>query len=106
MLMAWGDRRLRRSEACLYGLPTPANPTSTTIPALALQTLDTSGWLQLAGFGSAVVLPFWIATMFGWSTGGMSEVWGESVGASASYALHGVQTAAFYAGLALLWPSP
>lgn len=71
--------------------------------ALALRPLDQTTWLELAGVGSTVVLPFWIATMFGWSSGGMSEVWGESIGVRAAYAIHGAQTAAFYVSLALLW---
>ena len=72
---------------------------------LALQPLDVEGWKRVAGLGSVVVLPFWIASLFGWSTGGMAEVWGDAVPPAVTYALHGTQVACFYAGLFLLRPT-
>ena len=69
---------------------------------LALQPLDATRWKQLAIAGSIVILPFWIAALFGWSVGGMEEVWGGSVGPAGAYALHGPQVVMFYLGLALL----
>ena len=60
---------------------------------------------MIALIGSIVVLPFWIATFCGWSTGGLADVWGENINANAAYWLHGVQTAGFYLGLILLFIS-
>lgn len=70
---------------------------------LALQPMDRSRWTQLAVAGSIVILPFWVSLLFGWSVGGMDEVWGRSMGPGSAYALHGSQVFTFYLGLALLW---
>jgi len=70
---------------------------------LALQPIGATPWTRLAVIGSIVVLPFWVAALFGWSVGGMGEVWGDSIGPGAAYALHGPQVLMFYLGLALLW---
>jgi len=69
---------------------------------LALQPIDATRWRQIAVLGSIVILPFWVAALFGWSTGGIEEVWGESLGPGGAYALHGPQVVMFYLGLALL----
>ncbi len=58
---------------------------------------------QILVGGSVVILPFWIAFLFGWSTGGMTDVWGDSIDANAAYMLHGTQMVGFYLGLALMW---
>jgi hypothetical protein len=73
---------------------------------LALGPIDAARWKQIALIGSIVVLPFWVASLFGWSVGGMSEVWGGSMGPGSAYALHGPQVVMFYLGLALLWGAP
>lgn len=70
---------------------------------LALQPVNARGISILAAIGSIVVLPFWIASLFGWSVGGMSEVWGDAIGPEAAYLLHGSQVVMFYLGLVLLW---
>jgi hypothetical protein len=58
--------------------------------------------LKVALMGSIVVLPFWIAVLFGWSTGGLADVWGDKINPSAAYYLHGSQLILFYLGLTLL----
>ena len=58
--------------------------------------------LEVGVAGSIVVAPFWIATVFGWSTDGLTEVWGESIDEAAAYALHSSQIALFVIGFALL----
>jgi hypothetical protein len=70
---------------------------------LALQPIDATRCKQLAVVGSIVILPFWVAALFGWSVGGMDEVWGGSISPGGAYALHGSQVFMFYLGLALLW---
>lgn len=70
---------------------------------LATGPIDRSRFLLLAMTGSIVVLPFWIAWALGWSVGGMSDVWGETIEPGAAYLLHGSQIAAFYLGLVLIW---
>ena len=60
-------------------------------------------WLPIAILGSAVVLPFWAAWAFGWSTGGLEDVWGGKISATSAYMLHGPQVVIFYTGLALMW---
>jgi hypothetical protein len=60
-------------------------------------------WKAIAILGSAVVLPFWVAAAFGWSTGGLEEVWGGKISASSAYLLHGPQVFIFYSGLVLMW---
>ena len=52
------------------------------------------------------MLPFWIAALFGWSTGGIAAVWGETVWPGVTWTLHGLQVLCFYVGLYLLWPMP
>ena len=61
---------------------------------------------QLLILGSVVIFPFWIAVAFGWSVGGLEEVWGKSIDASAAYTLHGVQVGLFLLGLILIKFSP
>jgi hypothetical protein len=70
---------------------------------LALQPIDATSWRRLGVFGSIVILPFWVAALFGWSVGGMHEVWGDSIGPGGAYMLHGPQVFMFYLGLAFLW---
>jgi hypothetical protein len=69
----------------------------------ALQPVNTTNLIRLLLLGSIVVLPFWVASLFGWSTGGIEEVWGDSLRPNGAYFLHGPQTAMFFAGIALLW---
>jgi hypothetical protein len=61
-------------------------------------------YLATAVLGSIVVLPFWLATVFGWSTDGLAEVWGEDLSKQSAYLLHGSQVTLFYLGLLLLFP--
>lgn len=68
----------------------------------ALGPITAESWTTLAVVGSIVVLPFWIAVLSGWSTGGMEEVWGEKIRVRTAYLLHGLQVAMFYSGLGLL----
>ena len=70
---------------------------------LALLPVATLPFARLAAVGSIVVLPFWVGLLFGWSVGGMSDVWGDAIGPESAFALHGTQVALFYSGLALLW---
>lgn len=70
---------------------------------LALKPLNAANLKKIAIFGSAVVLPFWIARAFGWSVGGMEAVWGEAIQPSGAYALHIPQASFFFVGVALLW---
>ena len=58
--------------------------------------------LEVALWGSIVVLPFWIANLFGWSVGGLTEVWGASIRADDAFVVHGAQVALFYTGLAFM----
>lgn len=67
-----------------------------------VQLKQNSSLLMPLFFGSVVVLPFWIASFFGWSTGGLSEVWGENLEPNSAYLLHGPQVAVFYIGMLLL----
>jgi len=57
---------------------------------------------KIGVLGSIVVLPFWVATVFGWSTDGLAEVWGEKIKPDAVYILHGTQVVTFYLGLVIL----
>ena len=70
---------------------------------LSLERVDTTNCAKIAGLGTVVILPFWVAALMGWSVGGMEEVWGGSIGPGAAYLLHGSQVVAFYLGLGLLW---
>lgn len=70
---------------------------------LTVIAADPSDWIKVAALGSIVVLPFWIASLFGWSTGGLHEVWGENINPRAAYVLHGAQVALFYGGLVILF---
>lgn len=69
---------------------------------LALLPKEKLPFNQLLVIGSVVVFPFWIATAFGWSVGGMEQVWGKAIDASAAYTLHGVQVGLFLLGLLLI----
>jgi len=68
----------------------------------ALSASSLSQLRLVAVFGSIVVWPFWIASWLGWSTGGLSEVWGGRIDPSAAYLLHGSQALLFVFGLAIL----
>ncbi|GAA6154776.1 hypothetical protein NBRC116588_02490 [Pyruvatibacter sp. HU-CL02332] len=70
---------------------------------LTLGTMTFDQWIMIAILGSIVVLPFWIATALGWSTGGMEKVWGDQINASGAYMLHGPQVALFYLGITILY---
>ncbi len=70
---------------------------------LTINTSSTHEWLKVAVLGSIVVLPFWVASAFGWSTGGLQEVWGDNIKPNAAYMLHGTQTALFYIGVGVLF---
>lgn len=61
---------------------------------------------QLLILGSVVIFPFWIAVAFGWSVGGLAEVWGKAIDSSAAYMLHGVQVGLFLLGILLIKFSP
>lgn len=65
---------------------------------------DMQQYTRTAILGSIVVLPFWIATLFGWSTDGLSDVWGGDISNQSAYALHGTQVVTFYIGLVLMLP--
>jgi len=69
---------------------------------LALLPKEKLPFKQVALLGSIVIFPFWIAVAFGWSVGGMEQVWGEAIDASTAYRLHGVQVGLFLIGLALV----
>ena len=69
---------------------------------LALLPKEKLPFKQVALLGSIVIFLFWIAVAFGWSVGGMEQVWGEAIDASAAYGLHGVQVGLFIIGLALV----
>ena len=42
---------------------------------LLYQPMTFQQWILVAALGSIVVLPFWIAALFGWTTGGMQLAW-------------------------------
>jgi len=73
----------------------------TIVLAFGAMTMDQ--WIRIAIVGSIVVLPFWIAALFGWSTGGIAEVWGDRINPNGAYMLHGPQVLLFYLGLAILF---
>lgn len=58
---------------------------------------------QTALLGSLVVLPFWVAWAFGWSTGGIEDVWGDKVTSNGAYTLHIPQVLLFYSGLVTMF---
>lgn len=66
---------------------------------LTLTPLDEFQVVKIAVLGSVVVLPFWIATAIGWSTGGLEDVWGDNIKPQSAYLLHGAQVIMFYIGL-------
>jgi hypothetical protein len=70
---------------------------------LIYQQIDLRQWLIILFFGSVVVLPFWIAAMFGWTTEGMQQAWQGEISPRSAYILHGSQTALFYIGIALMY---
>ncbi|CAN0567769.1 hypothetical protein [Parasphingorhabdus sp.] len=72
------------------------------IASIVRWTAATSLLVPLS-LGSIVVLPFWVASLFGWSIGGLSEVWGESIQPQSAYLLHGPQVTLFYLGMFLLF---
>ncbi|GEM_PF-3479761 len=59
----------------------------------------------IALLGSAIVLPFWIGTLLGWSTGDMAAVWEGAMTPQSAYLYHSGQVFLFYIGLAFLWKS-
>lgn len=68
----------------------------------ALQPVTPSTLTSLFVVGSVVVLPFWIASLFGWSIGGMEAVWGDKLAPNGAYYLHVPQVAMFYVGYVIL----
>ncbi len=70
---------------------------------LAFGPMTMEQWTRIAIAGSIVVLPFWIAVAFGWSTGGIEAVWGDRINPSGAYMLHGPQVGLFYLGLVILF---
>jgi len=69
---------------------------------LALSPKESFPFKQLLILGTIIISPFWIAYLFGWSTGGMEVVWGETISPNAAYALHGSQVVLFMIGMLLL----
>ena len=69
----------------------------------ALKPPTKSSLKLIAVLGSVVVLPFWVGSLFGWSTGGMSAVWDQEMVPRNAYMYHGSQTMLFYLGLAVMW---
>lgn len=65
--------------------------------------LDIEKMKKITIFSSIVILPFWVARSFGWSTGGIQEVWGPESGDGTALWLHGPQLAMYILGLSLLW---
>lgn len=72
---------------------------------LSLRVENRKQWLMLGALGAIVVLPFWVGALLGWSTQGLSEVWGGAIDEYAAFTLHSTQTAGFFIGLALMYPS-
>lgn len=70
---------------------------------LAFQKIDYERWLRVMFFGSVVVLPFWVAAGFGWTTEGMQQAWQGEISPRSAYLLHGTQTAFFYIGTILMY---
>lgn len=58
---------------------------------------------RVAALGSIVVMPFWVAWTFGWSTGGISDVWGDSISPNGAYMIHVPQISLFLSGLLFLF---
>jgi hypothetical protein len=73
---------------------------------LSLNVPTTKDWFLLAIVSNVVVMPFWIAVLFGWSTDGLAEVWGGEIDETAAYLLHGTQAVGLLIGLLLMWPTP
>jgi uncharacterized membrane protein len=69
---------------------------------LALKPTTKSSLKSIAVLGSVIVLPFWFGSLFGWSTGDMSAVWGQEMVPKDAYMYHGSQTLLFYLGVALM----
>ena len=72
---------------------------------LSYRMQSTREWIALGAMGSIVVLPFWIGMLFGWSTGGLTEIWGGAIDENGAYDLHGPQVVGFYVGWLLMYPA-
>lgn len=70
---------------------------------LVYQKINIERWFKILFFGSVVVLPFWLAASFGWTTQGMQQAWQGEISPSSAYLLHGTQTALFYIGAGLMY---
>lgn len=81
----------------------------TVLAALAIRLSyrmqSTREWIALGVMGSIVVLPFWIGMLLGWSTGGLTEIWGGAIDENGAYYLHGPQVVGFYVGWLLMYPA-
>ena len=62
---------------------------------LLYQPMNFQQWILVAALGSIVVLPFWIAALFGWTTGGMQLAWQGEIEQLSACILHGSQTLIF-----------
>ncbi len=71
---------------------------------LSLRVQSAKDWIALGILGSIVVLPFWIASLFGWSTGGLAEIWGGTIDENGAYYLHVPQVVLFFLGWMLMYP--
>ena len=67
------------------------------------QPMNFQQWILVAALGSIVVLPFWIAALFGWTTGGMQLAWQGEIEQLSACILHGSQTLIFFVGIVLLY---
>ncbi len=72
---------------------------------LSLRVQTTREWVALGALGSIVILPFWIAALLGWSTGGLAEIWGGAIDENGAYYLHGPQVVGFYIGWIMMYPA-
>ncbi|MFK8041103.1 hypothetical protein [Congregibacter sp.] len=81
----------------VFGLALAAWTISSTLSANSQRDV-----LAIVIAGSIVVVPFWVATTLGWTTGGLADVWGDSIDDKDAYALHTSQVVLFALGLVLL----